>query len=360
MCPHHHWPAAHHPPALPGPAHRSCPKYISTRDVQLDAGALQQRRQAAAAQGRAASSGAASSSTQQETGPLGAPQAQLIAGADTFFLATCSSAHHFQQDANNLSAGSEPLPPPDEYREAAAAGCDVSHRGGPPGFVSVSAGGSLLRWPDYTGNNHFNSLGGATTGGGGGGHAPCMPHQQPHQQPCQRHEHMTCRRHSSMRPWCSHHLLTRACAVVRPAGNLWLEPRCGLLFIDWASGDTLQLTGEATVLLDDRQAPGAQRMLQFQVGCWAAATPGLPALMMEGMQREQAHCRTSAPLQVAGWIHTRRGIPLAAPAPVIEASPFNPRLLLDASSQLLRVVAVEDEAQGIKTFHIQVCREEGA
>jgi predicted pyridoxine 5'-phosphate oxidase superfamily flavin-nucleotide-binding protein len=36
-------------------------------------------------------------------------------------------------------------------------GSDASHRGGPPGFVRVE--GNTLWWPDYAGNNMFNSLG---------------------------------------------------------------------------------------------------------------------------------------------------------------------------------------------------------
>lgn len=52
-----------------------------------------------------------------------------IANADTFFLGTTH---------------------PDR-------GSDASHRGGPPGFARVE--GSTLWWPDYAGNNMFNSLG---------------------------------------------------------------------------------------------------------------------------------------------------------------------------------------------------------
>ncbi len=37
-------------------------------------------------------------------------------------------------------------------------GADTSHRGGAPGFVRVDPDGSLW-WPDYPGNNLFNSLG---------------------------------------------------------------------------------------------------------------------------------------------------------------------------------------------------------
>lgn len=38
-----------------------------------------------------------------------------------------------------------------------AGGADASHRGGAPGFVRVDESG--FWWPDYPGNNLFNSLG---------------------------------------------------------------------------------------------------------------------------------------------------------------------------------------------------------
>lgn len=37
-------------------------------------------------------------------------------------------------------------------------GVDISHRGGPPGFVGIAPEGAL-RIPDYPGNNYFNTLG---------------------------------------------------------------------------------------------------------------------------------------------------------------------------------------------------------
>jgi hypothetical protein len=40
-------------------------------------------------------------------------------------------------------------------------GADASHKGGPPGFVQ--ADGNDVRWPDYPGNNMFNSLGNLAT-----------------------------------------------------------------------------------------------------------------------------------------------------------------------------------------------------
>lgn len=88
------------------------------------------------------------------------------------------------------------------------AGCDVSHRGGQPGFVHVTSPSELL-WPDYSGNNMFQTL-----------------------------------------------------------GNLAVNPACGLLFLDFESGSTLQLSGHAQVLWDDPRMqafPGARRLVRFEV-----------------------------------------------------------------------------------------------
>ena len=87
-------------------------------------------------------------------------------------------------------------------------GVDVSHRGGKPGFVLV-AHETLLLIPDYSGNCMFNTL-----------------------------------------------------------GNIAINPKCGLLFIDFDTGDTLQLTGEAEILWEPahtRRFPGAKRVLAFSV-----------------------------------------------------------------------------------------------
>lgn len=80
----------------------------------------------------------------------------LIRRADTFFLGTVH---------------------PDR-------GADTSHKGGLPGFVRIE--GDELWWPDYAGNNMFNSL-----------------------------------------------------------GNLAVNPEASLLFVDFATGHTLQLSGTA-------------------------------------------------------------------------------------------------------------------
>lgn len=91
---------------------------------------------------------------------------------------------------------------------SAAQGVDVSHRGGRPGFVQVDADGTLAV-PDFVGNHFFNTL-----------------------------------------------------------GNLALNPRCGLLFIDYATGDLLYVATTATVSWEAADAAryvGAQRVLHLKV-----------------------------------------------------------------------------------------------
>ncbi|WP_223501595.1 pyridoxamine 5'-phosphate oxidase family protein [Pseudomonas sp. BF-R-24] len=84
---------------------------------------------------------------------------------------------------------------------------DVSHRGGQAGFVQVE--GNRLTIPDFAGNLHFNTL-----------------------------------------------------------GNLLLNPRAGLLFIDFNTGDLLQLSGRTEIILDGPQVEafqGAERLWTIDV-----------------------------------------------------------------------------------------------
>ena len=87
-------------------------------------------------------------------------QRKAVAGADTFFIASWHPE----------------------------GGADASHRGGRPGFVEV-LDERTLRFPDYPGNNMFNTL-----------------------------------------------------------GNLAGHPWAGLLFVDFAGGDLLQLVGRARII----------------------------------------------------------------------------------------------------------------
>jgi ferredoxin-NADP reductase/predicted pyridoxine 5'-phosphate oxidase superfamily flavin-nucleotide-binding protein len=84
---------------------------------------------------------------------------------------------------------------------------DVSHRGGQAGFVQVE--GNRLTIPDFAGNLHFNTL-----------------------------------------------------------GNLLLNPRAGLLFIDFNTGDLLQLSGRTEIILDGPQVEsfqGAERLWTIEI-----------------------------------------------------------------------------------------------
>ena len=49
-------------------------------------------------------------------------------------------------------------------------------------------------------------------------------------------------------------------------GNLLLNPRCGLLFLDFATGTTLQVAAEAEIVWDGpdvQRFAGAQRVVRF-------------------------------------------------------------------------------------------------
>ncbi|WP_239502378.1 pyridoxamine 5'-phosphate oxidase family protein, partial [Stenotrophomonas maltophilia] len=65
---------------------------------------------------------------------LGGAAREMVAGADTLFVASSSGA--------DIDAGG---------------GVDISHRGGRPGFVHVD--GERLTIPDFSGNRYFNTLG---------------------------------------------------------------------------------------------------------------------------------------------------------------------------------------------------------
>jgi predicted pyridoxine 5'-phosphate oxidase superfamily flavin-nucleotide-binding protein len=84
-------------------------------------------------------------------------------------------------------------------------GLDMSHRGGRPGFVAVT--GRTLVVPDFRGNRFYNTL-----------------------------------------------------------GNLLGDPRAGLIFIDFASGDILQLQGTVTIDWHPDGGPaGGERLWRFEV-----------------------------------------------------------------------------------------------
>ncbi|MEM7412388.1 MAG: pyridoxamine 5'-phosphate oxidase family protein [Myxococcota bacterium] len=122
----------------------------------------------------------------RRTDRLSPSQQRWIREADTFFIAS-------------------------GYRgegESPSFGMDASHRGGEPGFVVVEDPTCLV-FPDYAGNNHFNTL-----------------------------------------------------------GNLLLDPRAGFLFVDFTSGSLLQITGHTRIDWDSddlARFPGARRLVALDV-----------------------------------------------------------------------------------------------
>jgi uncharacterized protein len=139
----------------------NCPKYIQARAPHGDA---RHDRSGVAQGGRTLT-------------PL---QRLAIGRADTFFLA---SVH-------------------------AGTGADASHRGGQPGFVEVRDD-MRLRFPDYAGNNMFQTL-----------------------------------------------------------GNIAADPRVGLLFADFDTGTTRQLTGRARILWERAEyaeLAGAERAVEIEI-----------------------------------------------------------------------------------------------
>jgi predicted pyridoxine 5'-phosphate oxidase superfamily flavin-nucleotide-binding protein len=116
----------------------------------------------------------------QRGGALNRSQQERLEAADTFFIASLHPDH----------------------------GADVSHRGGDPGFVTV-IDEETISFPDYSGNNMFNTL-----------------------------------------------------------GNLAAHPNAGLLFPDFEDGTVLQLTGKAEVIWDDERVhryEGAERVVEFNL-----------------------------------------------------------------------------------------------
>jgi predicted pyridoxine 5'-phosphate oxidase superfamily flavin-nucleotide-binding protein len=153
-------------------AYRNCPRYIHRRELNVSVVA------------------ATPPADVRRATYLDGPDQALIAASDTFFLGTTHPTR----------------------------GSDASHRGGLPGFVRVESP-ERLWWPDYPGNNMFNSF-----------------------------------------------------------GNLAVDDEAALLFIDFITGATLHVSGTAQVQWTSPGAAGDDggvgRRVTFSVGTVVAV--GLP------------------------------------------------------------------------------------
>ncbi|KAK9820168.1 hypothetical protein WJX72_007024 [[Myrmecia] bisecta] len=166
-------------------------------------------------------------------------------------------------------------------------GHDASHRGGFPGFVQVAEddGVTTIRWADYPGNNMYLSL-----------------------------------------------------------GNIYSNPAAGLLFIDFDRGDTLQVTGEAQILFEERALPGALRTIQVRVQRWVCVRRALPLTVEAGADFYSPY---------------NPGRPMFAAAAADAAGLLSNASLKDSpaskppSLHHLTCVAVTDETHDVRTYHFK-------
>ncbi|MGY4315927.1 FAD-binding oxidoreductase [Bradyrhizobium sp. JR3.5] len=153
---------------------------------------------------------------------------------------------------------------------------DVSHRGGRAGFVRVAADGTLTV-PDFAGNLFFNTL-----------------------------------------------------------GNILVNGKAGLVFVDFETGDMLQLTGDAEVILDSPEIAafqGAERLWSFHARRVVRRRGALPlrwAFRAEGWSPNA--------LMTGDWAQAADR--LRATERATQWRPF-------------KVTGIVDESRSIRSFHLQ-------
>ncbi len=160
----------------------------------------------------------------------------------------------------------------------AARGADVSHRGGMPGFVRVDDACTLTT-PDFSGNRFFNTL-----------------------------------------------------------GNLQHDPRAGLLFIDFDSGDVLYVAARAEIVWDGplvASFDGAQRVVRFHVREVRRTRGALPF-------------RWSAPERAPQFAAMAEGSANAGAQAASEPASASP-----SGWRPLRIAKIVDEARAIRSFHFE-------
>lgn len=153
---------------------------------------------------------------------------------------------------------------------------DVSHRGGKPGFVRIGED-SVLTVPDFAGNLFFNTL-----------------------------------------------------------GNFLVNPKAGLVFTDFETGDLLQLTGDAEVILDSPEIAafqGAERLWRFTT-------------------RRAVFRGGALPLR---WTKRRDG---ASPSALLTGDWHEAASRLKAASlanawRPMKIARVVDESATIRSFHLE-------
>lgn len=153
---------------------------------------------------------------------------------------------------------------------------DVSHRGGNAGFVRVAEDGTLTI-PDFDGNLFFNTL-----------------------------------------------------------GNILLNGRAGLLFVDYVTGDVLQMTGTAEVIFDSPEIAafqGAERLWTFKP---QVIVRRLGAFALRWNMQQESWSPSS--LMTGSWEEAANRLRAAE---------------LSTRWRPLKVTRIVDESSSIRSFHLQ-------
>ena len=141
--------------------------------------------------------------------------------------------------------------------DAVSQGADVSHRGGKPGFVKVEDDRTFV-FPDFSGNNHFNTV-----------------------------------------------------------GNILLNPKAGYLFVDFEAGDLVYMTGEAEIVWDGEEVQafaGAERLIRFRAEEVIRVEGSLPLRFKFG-EYSPTLGRTGSWPQTAGQLNGPRPYWFMSPTP---------------------------------------------
>ena len=218
-----------------GQSYGNCPQYIQLRQFEFT-------RPAARFQ---------PVETVQHLETLNARALEMIANADTFFVASYVDL-------------------PEGGRQV-----DVSHRGGKPGFVDIREGG-VLTVPDFAGNLFFNTL-----------------------------------------------------------GNFSVNPHAGLVFVDFATGDLLQITGVPEVVLDGPEITafqGAERFWRVTPTRIIYRPAGLPL-----QWKDETDGASPNSLMTGDWAET---------AARLETRPTPRRAVI-------RIEKIEAESGSVRSFYLQ-------
>lgn len=210
---------------------------------------------------------------------------EIIAAADTFFVASyadrggAAADHHADGSGRGIAGSNRDSNPDSEVKRAVAdlrREVDVSHRGGNTGFVRIGADG-VLTVPDFAGNLFFATL-----------------------------------------------------------GNILANGRAGLVFVDFATGDLLQITGDASVDVDSPEIAafqGAERLWRVKPRRVVYRPRALP---LRWAFNEDGWSLNS--LMTGNWTEAERRLQAAA--------------LADAWRPF-KVAQIVDESTTIRSFHLE-------